>query len=209
MTLRLQPDLHPWPRWQRRLVLSTLALGAVLLLGLVAPVRRRPPRLLVTGSDEATPYVIEVPRLLAAAKERIWVMLFVARAELDDPEHPVTALCRVLAATAKRGVDVRVVLDLGRDWDTGEVEPKHEAVAAWLRQHGVRVIIDELELTTHSKMLLIDASTVIIGSHNWTDSALVRNREASVLLQDQTVADEVAAVFAEVPGFVEEPGDGE
>ncbi|MFW5750276.1 MAG: phospholipase D-like domain-containing protein [Planctomycetota bacterium] len=199
--MRLQPPLRPTPIWLRRILLvSTLAAG-LLVLGLLAPGRPRPPRLLLTAADAGEAYLPTVAALIDTAETRIWVALYVLRLEPDDPQHPVTDLCHRLAAAAERGVDVRVVLDAGNDWRTGEPDPKHELPATWLRNHGIRVTIDSRDRTTHLKVLLIDTDTTIVGSHNWTAYALTRNREASTLSHDPTVAHALEQHLLSIPGF--------
>jgi phosphatidylserine/phosphatidylglycerophosphate/cardiolipin synthase-like enzyme len=208
----LQPRLRPTPPWLSRLLLLCGLIVAMLALGLADQLRRRPPELLLSDG-----HPLEAARALerrfAAARTRIWVAMFVIRCETDPDQasaaadDPVVALLRALAAARARGVDVRVCLDYGRDRDTGEVEDKHVIAQAWLARHGIPVVLDEEATTTHAKVVLIDARWVVLGSHNWTRSALTRNREASVLLDDAAVAQRVAEeVFARIPGWQESRG---
>ncbi len=202
--MRLQPPLRPTPIWLRRVLLLGALAAALLILGLLAPSRARPPRLLLTAADAGEAYLPTVAALIDNAETRIWAAFYVLRLDPDDPHHPVTDLCHRFVAAAERGVDVRVVLDAGNDWRTGEPDPKHELPATWLREHGIHVTIDSRERTTHLKTLLIDAETTIVGSHNWTAYALTRNREASTLSHDPTVARELERHLRAIPGFLAE-----
>lgn len=199
MGLPLQPDLTPWTAGQRRLLVIVLLALAVIVLGAFAQARRESPRLLANqtkaGSED---YHTAALRLISAARERVTVAVFVAR--LDDG-GPVEHLLRALSAAARRGVDVRVVLDRGRDWRTGAPDPKHEEVAAYLSRSGVRVVLDELERTTHVKVLVVDDRHVVVGSHNWTRSALTTNREWSLLIDDPEIASQIQAELSALPGW--------
>lgn len=199
MGLPLQPDLTPWSAGQRRLFVILLLALAVIALGAFTQSRREPARLLGShGRPGSEDYHTTALRLIAGAQQRVSVVLFVAR--LDD-DGPVMHLVEALSDAARRGIAVRVVLDRGRDWRTGELDPKHLEVAERLRRGGVRVVLDEDDRTTHAKVLVVDDRHVVVGSHNWTRSALIANREWSLLIDDQEIAAHIQADLATLPGW--------
>jgi phosphatidylserine/phosphatidylglycerophosphate/cardiolipin synthase-like enzyme len=194
----LQPTLHPWPLWLKRIALLVGLAGIVLALGLAfGTARRPPPRLLLSGPGHEWEHARALERLIATAHERISLTMFVIR--LDDSDGPVRSLLQALADAAGRGVAVNVLLDRGTDRTTGQPDDKHADAAAWLRGHGVQVRLDELDRTTHAKVLVVDGRYCVIGSHNWTRSALTGNREASVLIDDPAIASQLEAWVAEAP----------
>jgi len=200
----LQPDLHPPPPWQRRLMWLVLALAALVGLGMCSQARRPPPRLLLTGPGHAEDYAREVDLRLDQARHRVWALLYLVRRDQND--GPVSRLMDALAAAAKRGVEVRVCLDQGLKYQSSEPDPKNDEAVAWLRARGVDVRVDEMNRTSHSKLLVIDQRWVVMGSHNWTWSALSRNREASLLCDDSALAAEIEReVFALIPGWSGRP----
>ena len=198
MGLPLQPDLLPWSPWQRRAGLLLSAALAVLVLGLVSHTRSVPPRLLLTGEGADEHYLGTVARLIAGAHERVWVAMFVVRSDGEDPPR---ALMQALADAAARGCRVQVALDRGRDWQTKKPDNKHVLPAAWLTAHGVRVVLDELDRTSHTKAVIIDSRRAVIGSHNWTRSALTANREASLLIDEPALALRLERELAGIPGW--------
>ena len=199
MGLPLQPGLTPWTAGQRRSALILVLAFAVITLGASAQARREPVRLLGShGRPGIEDYHTTALRLIDGARERVTVALYVVR---PDEDGPVGRLLAGLSAAAQRGVSVRVVLDLGRDWRTGAIDPKHQEVAERLRRGGVRVVLDEAERTTHAKVLVIDDRHVVIGSHNWTRSALTANREWSVLIDDPEIAARIQGELAALPGW--------
>ena len=51
--------------------------------------------------------------------------------------------------------------------------------------------------------MIVDSRECVVGSHNWTNSAFVRNREVSVWSQDSQLAAQLEAMFLGIPGFAE------
>jgi phosphatidylserine/phosphatidylglycerophosphate/cardiolipin synthase-like enzyme len=172
---------------------------AVLGLGAANHARRTPPELLLSGPRHEFEYAKAVERLIAGARKRVWVAMYVMR--IDDPASPSTQLAQALADAVARGVKVQVCLDLGTDRTTGEVEDKHAAPLAWLNAHGIKALVDEVDRTTHMKAVVIDDQRVVIGSQNWTRDALTRNREAALVLDDARIAGSVEELMRSVPGW--------
>ncbi|MBA3709990.1 MAG: hypothetical protein H0W83_14360 [Planctomycetes bacterium] len=199
MAYALQPDMRPVPPWLKRTVALGAVVIAILVLGLVNHARRVPPLLVLSGPHHQMEYPRAVERLIASARRRIWMSMFVVH--LDGSDGPVSVLMQSLADAAGRGVHVQVCLDLGSTFGTHEVDPKHERPFEWLRTHGVHVLVDEPDRTSHAKVLIIDDARVVIGSHNWTRDALTGNREASVLMEDAAAARGLSDLLRTVPGW--------
>jgi phosphatidylserine/phosphatidylglycerophosphate/cardiolipin synthase-like enzyme len=183
---------------RRASLLGAIGIG-VLGLGAANHARRAPPELLLSGPRHEFEYARAVERLIAGARQRVWVAMYVMR--IDDPESPATQLAQALADAAKRGVKVQVCLDLGTDRVTGEIEDKHVAPLAWLTAHGIKAMVDEPDRTTHIKAVVIDGQRVVVGSQNWTRDALTRNREAAVVVEDAKLAGQVEELMKTVPGW--------
>ena len=199
MGLPLQPDLTPWTAGHRRLLIITLVVLATMVLGAFAHARQEPTRLLGShGRPGNEDYLTAAIRLIDSAQRRVTVAIYVIRIDADGPvEH----LIQALSAAVRRGVDVRVVLDRGKDWRTGALDTKHLEPAERLAQGGVRVVLDEDERTTHAKVVVVDDRHVIVGSHNWTRSALSANREWSLQIDDERIAVQIQAELAALPGW--------
>lgn len=194
-----------WSRVARTALAIAAAAVALIALGWL-DLSRRPPAQIVLSAGSAWDYVRTVERRVAQAQRRVWVMVYVMRlGDAPDPDHPVEILGASLAAAHERGLDVRVCLDRSKNWEDPElIDPKHVLPARWLRDRGVRVVEDDLERISHAKVVLIDDDIVILGSHNWTFSALTLNREASVLLRDRDLLRELEReLFGFIPGWDE------
>jgi len=199
MSLPLQPGLSPAPPWFRRLAVLLALVVAVLTLGVIGASRQAPATLLITGPDHAGVYARMVERLVAQARHRVWAAIYVIFP--GDPGGPVHDLLNALAAARARGVEVRVALDLGKDRVTGLPDEKHLAAMKWLQAHDIAVIADELGRTTHLKVVVVDGRFVVLGSHNWTRSAMLDNREVSVVLDDPGMAAQLEAQLKGIPGW--------
>lgn len=197
-----------FPR-RRRSIGPMIALAVLLISGVGAWISRghgaeaavisAPPppvggvRLLADGD-----YAPAIDRLLNEATTSIDVTMFSCVLP-DDPSarHPVRRLLDRLAERAKAGVRVRVVLDHGVPagrLKEGE-EPPSDNGARYLKAAGIDVHWDEDKRTTHTKSLTVDGRWCVIGSTNWSASALTRNREQSVLLDSPDLAKELAQHF--------------
>jgi phosphatidylserine/phosphatidylglycerophosphate/cardiolipin synthase-like enzyme len=199
MALPLQPDLHPWLPWQRRSLILALLLLVILLLGFIMPARAKPALLIGSAAEsEIAHYEDTARRVIRSAQQSLVVMLYVLRAEDDGP---VARLMNDVVDAHKRGVQVIVLLDRGRDFVSGALDEKHQAAQQYFTRHGVQVVLDELERTTHAKCVIADKRLVLIGSHNWTRYALTYNREWSVLHDDAAMAKELLQRCARIPGW--------
>ncbi|MFA6036240.1 MAG: phospholipase D-like domain-containing protein [Candidatus Micrarchaeia archaeon] len=98
-------------------------------------------------------------------------------------------LADALIDAKARGVAVRVLLE-----PTLENNPNLQ-MAEYLRAGGIEVRWAIPSRTNHAKFAIIDGKRVLVGSHNWSYSAMNRNREASVLVQDAETVREFESVF--------------
>ena len=139
---------------------------------------------------------------LAGAKASIDVVMYLANFDPSDKNSKTTQLAQELVNAAKRGVKVRVVLDQNVDFaahdETGgsfKKEDKNDALFVYLKTQGVEAFYDNIYSVTHSKAIVIDGETVVLGSANWTESSFTKNNEASCLIRSPGLAKEMLADF--------------
>ncbi len=96
-----------------------------------------------------------------------------------------------IVAASDRGVAVRVLLDAS-DW-APEITEGNRDVLSYLTDQGIDCRFDDPSVTTHAKMVVIDASVVVVGSTNWNQYALREHAQADVIIDNP----HVGAVFAE------------
>jgi cardiolipin synthase len=101
----------------------------------------------------------------------------------------------LLAAAAKRGVDVRI-LTAGPRTDVNIVRLAGRAWYDTLLGAGVRVY-EWLPTTLHAKTFVIDGEWSTIGSMNFDNRSLALNDEATLMVRDRTVGEEMNRIFLE------------
>jgi len=111
----------------------------------------------------------------SAGKSINLVMSFLKPGSMETDE-----LIDSLIIAVQRGVDVKVLLGASRDED---IRHFHEEVRRLLSDNGVDVRFGREEGTTQARLLVIDDTLSIVGSHNWTASGLTYNSESSVLVE--------------------------
>ena len=98
-------------------------------------------------------------------------------------------LANALIDAKKRGIAVRVILGSveGEDitglitiFKANEIEPRDAT---------------PLYKTMHSKIMIVDGEIVLIGSHNWSQSAMFSNREVSIIISDPQIALQLEEIF--------------
>ncbi len=143
---------------------------------------------LLLAPDNAEPRLTD---LLAAAEDE----LLVKQASVADD----TAVLEETLEAARRGVDVRLLLD--SSWYHDD---ENEALARDLERIAddeslslaVRLVDDTDRFEKiHAKGAVIDGEVAVVGSANWNDNAFENNREVLVALYGTEIAAYYAAVF--------------
>lgn len=139
-------------------------------------------------------YYPQVHRALTTAKKSILCVMYIADLNPKYKQGWEYNLVNDLINAHKRGLSVTVIFDQNiMFWETGKkskkTERKSEDAYELLKKNGVPVYYDSNDRVTHSKILIIDDYITIVGSTNWTYSALRKNHEASVLIKSRSVAE--------------------
>lgn len=79
-------------------------------------------------------------------------------------------ISNAMVAAKKRGVEVEIVIDKSQE------KQKYGRLPI-LRRGGVKIFIDGEHATANNKIILIDKSTIITGSFNYTKAAEEKNSE--------------------------------
>ena len=127
------------------------------------------------------------------AQSSIKVMMFEANYYEKYPGSPTNVLIRELVAAHKRGVAVKVILERSRERERTQVS--NEKTGSILSREGVDVVYDPATITTHTKLLIVDGKISVVGSTNWTYSALEKNHEVSVVIRSSEVAQRLQDYF--------------
>lgn len=85
-------------------------------------------------------------------------------------------VAHALVNAKKRGVNARLIVD------GSTVDEKSVAILKYLKNNGVEVRLADYYQRTHAKFIVVDWVRVLVGSHNFSNSALYYNREAATVL---------------------------
>lgn len=134
-------------------------------------------------------YFKNVDCILRNADENIYVAVFSMQYHPEYNYSPTEALLDNLIEANNAGIDVRVIAD--------EVFTKAKTMD-YLSSNGVDVRYDGKGNSMHAKMIVVDRKYVIIGSTNWAYHALTKNKEASMMIHSEKVAEEYADYFEDI-----------
>jgi phosphatidylserine/phosphatidylglycerophosphate/cardiolipin synthase-like enzyme len=95
-------------------------------------------------------------------------------------------IAKALVDANRRGVRVQVILDKGQ-------RTEKYSSATFLINAGVETAIDAAHAIAHNKVMIIDGSTVISGSFNFTTAAEEHNAENLLVIRDGGLAEKYAA----------------
>ena len=99
---------------------------------------------------------------------------------------PVQDLLNALVYAADRGVEVKVLSD--------EAASDTASALAFLSQYGIETRFDSPNTTTHNKLIIADDQT-LVGSTNFSTSALSYNNESDLFIADAAVTAYYEEVF--------------
>jgi DNA uptake protein ComE-like DNA-binding protein len=138
-------------------------------------------------------YWKHLPALLRTARRSIDVCLF--HMALGAEGHPTRTLVAELVAAKERGVKVRVLLDRDRPSDPYHSTIINSAASMFLTKAGVSCRHDSGEQLLHSKFLLVDGDTAVVGSHNWTEGSYFEMDDLSLVMHGAAFGQELAQRF--------------
>lgn len=117
-------------------------------------------------------------------------LIKVARRSLDICVFTITddRITNRIIDAHRRGVNVRVISDNDKAFDTG-------SDARRLAQSGIPVRTDDTPDHMHHKFAVIDDNTAITGSYNWTRSAAKDNHENVLVTDDSSIVRSYSGEF--------------
>lgn len=113
-------------------------------------------------------------QLIKKAQTSVLICAYDWRWYVNSPEKAIQQLNSLLYAKSSQGVQVRAILD----------KPEQ---AELLRRYKIAAKTFPTTITMHTKAILIDEKTLILGSHNLTERGTAENYEVSLLVKDPTV----------------------
>jgi len=143
-------------------------------------------------------YFSSVYEKLKSAEKSIYVIMFLASYYTRYPDSPTNQLLNTLIEKKKKNIKVEVILDQSNAEYFQHSRTENLKTASFLSQNGITVYFDSPSKTTHAKLLIIDGKYVVIGSTNWSYSAIEKNNETSVIIESEELAKYYIRFFEKV-----------
>ncbi len=121
-------------------------------------------------------YYVALQEALRQAQKEIVLSFFLFKIS-GRAKGRTAQLEKSLKAAVLRGVRVVVLLERSKHHD---ITVANNKTAEKLRRDGITVLFDSPQQVTHTKVAIIDRTTLFLGSHNLTESALRFNNEVSI-----------------------------
>jgi len=132
-------------------------------------------------------------REINQAEKSVQVFMYLVSFRSEKRTSKIAELLDALIAAKKRGVEVDVYLDQNIKFggETHSIGGKNREAVQYLRDNGINPHLDDKYIISHSKVIVIDEKTVLMGSSNWSKYAFNRNNEADILVRSERFAKEV------------------
>jgi phosphatidylserine/phosphatidylglycerophosphate/cardiolipin synthase-like enzyme len=169
------------------------------------PVKLFPSRTFVATSAIAvqpvlTPdnYMELIPNWLATATTSVYI----EEQYIRSREPQVRILLTALNDAKRRhpSLDVRIIV--AAPMTPANIPQETQELQTLARDFGfalgtnVRILNPTYFVHCHNKLVILDGRSVLIGSQNWSDTAITKNREASLLIDFPEVAAHFGEIFA-------------
>ncbi len=131
------------------------------------------------------------------AKKTIDIMMF-ELVYYPARNGPSNRLINALIKAQKRGVKVRIIIEGGEKFLGNRFVRKVRRTIDYIKPSGINIRCDPGRQTTHSKLLIVDTSDVLLGSTNWSYYSLTKNHETNVLINSKTLAKKFTHYFSQI-----------
>jgi hypothetical protein len=110
---------------------------------------------------------------------------------LNENEPDVEELF-TLIKDKQRSCEVQIILRDAREFGSGASQ---QVLLERLQDFGFDMDNIRLQRGCHTKGIVVDSSIVVLGSHNWTNTGMLYNRDASLVVFDAEVAEYFERIF--------------
>lgn len=142
-------------------------------------------------------YLTVIPDMLRQAGNSILIEQQYIRS--SQPEIGILLAAIAEARKNNPKLDVRIVL--GKIFGTADFTREQQNLKLLASSYGlvlgdnIRYIDTTRLVHCHNKMVIVDGVQVLVSSQNWSDFAIVKNREAGLLLSHMGIAAYFTAIF--------------
>jgi phosphatidylserine/phosphatidylglycerophosphate/cardiolipin synthase-like enzyme len=142
-------------------------------------------------------YMDVIPGVLRNAKRSVLIQ----QQYIHSEDGPIAELLQAIADARGDNAHFDTRILLGKLFDESALKKESENLKNIGGKYDLRIgrnirYIDSTRFVhCHNKLIIIDGTTVLVSSHNWSRAALLDNREAGLLFQHKGVATYFADIF--------------
>jgi phosphatidylserine/phosphatidylglycerophosphate/cardiolipin synthase-like enzyme len=137
-------------------------------------------------TPDAGSYRPAMLNLIQSAQTKLYIQLQYIHPPKDGVDDDFKALIDAVVEKINGGVDVRIICS---EW---------QATQGWLerlQEAGVDLSKVKIQNGVHNKGFVVDGKSVALGSQNWSGDGVLRNRDASVIIQNESAAQYFEGIF--------------
>jgi len=120
--------------------------------------------------------------LIEQAKKSIFIIVYDWRWYPDQIGSTIQKFNNAIIIASRKNKKVKVITN-------------RPYVNEILPQLNIRIKKPHSKRALHTKLMIIDGKTAILGSHNYTMNAFTINHEVSVILQDEQIVNRLSLYF--------------
>jgi hypothetical protein len=130
-------------------------------------------------------YAANLLELIGSAKEKLYIQTQYVHPPQAGEDPGFAALIAAVEKKMQAGLDVRVILS---EYETA---PYLEQ----LQEAGWNMSAVRIQTGVHNKAFVVDSSVVAVGSQNWSGDGVLRNRDATLIIEHVGAAQYFESVF--------------
>jgi hypothetical protein len=112
----------------------------------------------------------------------------------DDNNDEFIEFLEALRDKQKAGIKVRIIFRDAREFGASN-GPSQQKLLERLKDFGFNTDFIKVQKGCHTKGIIVDGKEVMLGSHNFTNMGSLFNRDASLLIRDEKVAEYFEQIF--------------
>jgi len=132
--------------------------------------------------------------LIDRAKESIYIQQLYIYRNWSGNANPIV---EKLVEKARQGVNIKIIMNYNPVYQDTNI--KCNQTKTYLEKYGIKVkfLYTNWSIFTnvHNKGVIVDNKSVLISSINWNENSFTKNREAGIIIQNQSIAKYYANVF--------------
>ncbi len=124
--------------------------------------------------------------MLNSAEKKLYIQLQYIHPANDGQDADFAALIDAVSAKINAGKDVRIILS------------QYQTSNGWLeRLQAAGIALENVKIQNgvHNEGFVVDSKVVAIGSQNWSGDGVLRNRDASVIIENERAAKYYEQIF--------------